>query len=68
MARLTQMQLPGCEQHGLLELRRFIRRNQRRQWKRPSQAERRLMAARRDPRQTSIYGDAHTKELTNVSG
>jgi hypothetical protein len=58
------MALPGCERHGLLELRRFIGRNQRRQWKRPSQAERRLMAARRDPRQVSIYGEGHEEELT----
>ena len=68
MARIAQLVLPGCERHGLLELRQFVRRNQRRQWKRYklTPQERRLAAARRDPRQVSIYGSGHEEELNKL--
>ena len=67
LSEYRQLVLPGCEQHGLLELRKFVRRHERRQWKRYklSAQERKLAAARRDPRQVSLYGQEHTEELVS---
>jgi hypothetical protein len=61
---ITQPSLPGLPAHPdpylAWRASRILPRGRKR---RPSAAERRLEAARRDPRQTSIFGPQHTDEL-----
>ncbi|HWF06209.1 MAG TPA: hypothetical protein VHA06_21150 [Candidatus Angelobacter sp.] len=60
---ISQPSLPGMEVDPLLVWMRMRRRTRIRK-PRITAAERRLEAARRDPRQSSIYGPEHTATLT----
>lgn len=60
---ISQPALPGMEVDPYLAWLR-LRMQPRKRSPRPTAAEKRLKAARRDPRQVSIFGPQHTDELT----
>jgi len=65
--REVQRPLPGIESPDALHEFWAARRQARRNWPRKparTAAEKRLLKARRDPRQLSIFGMGHTDELT----
>lgn len=65
--RTAQPALPGfTAPDPYLAWRNEIARRPRIRKAMPTAAERRLKAARRDPRQASIFGAEHTAELTSL--
>jgi hypothetical protein len=63
---ISQPGLPGMEVDPHLAWLRLRKRHCMQQRpKRPTAAEKRLEAARRDPRQVSIFGQEHTDDLTS---